>query len=68
MTKQELIDMLEGFDDDTEIRLITQPSYPLLYKLSHEIASNEECNIVYLFEGSSEGYPSRDILKQVGWR
>ena len=67
MTVRELIDLLEGHDGETEVRLATQPNYPLQSFISGvaslqdlqdsgEIEQGDEMltpeeNIVYITEG-----------------
>lgn len=55
MTVAELIEQLSELPQDAEIRLATQPSYPLAASLRHELAFDEETNKVWLAEASLPG-------------
>jgi len=41
MTKQDLLILLEEVDDDTEIRLMMQPSWPFEYSIAGVILASE---------------------------
>jgi len=65
MTVRELIEILEDFEEahgeDTEVRLLTQPNWPLEYEIdSVKICKeeNEELEepILFLLEGRQIGY------------
>ena len=83
MTVGELKEMLDGLDDDTEVRLAMQPAWPFEYSISSvevileekdEEGKDEEGNdlipteTVYLVEGEQLGYLPEHISDQFGWR
>ena len=77
MTVGELKEMLEGLDDDMEVRLAMQPSWPFEYSIdSVEVIDNDPDGlddepiegIVYLVEGSQLGYLPGDVCANLGWR
>jgi hypothetical protein len=41
MTVQELIDELEGCDDDAEVRLLAQPSWPFEYTIAAVVEARD---------------------------
>lgn len=58
MTVGELLELLEGVDQDAEVRLATQPSWPLQYKVRGVVtpddvreASEEMCQECGYFNG-----------------
>ncbi len=65
MTVRELIETLEDFEEahgeDTEVRLLTQPNWPLEYEIDSVKLSSEENEeqgepILFLLEGKQIGY------------
>lgn len=65
MTVRELIEILEDFEEahgeDTEVRLLTQPNWPLEYEIDSVKISAEEDEelgepILFLLEGKQIGY------------
>ena len=71
MKVRQLIDLLSEYQADAEVRLVTQPHWPLEHALegvvskseidAHEADDNEdvpepEVDVVYLLEGSHHGY------------
>jgi len=65
MTVRELIEILEDFEEahgeDTEVRLLTQPNWPLEYEIDSVKISKEENEeleepILFLLEGRQIGY------------
>ena len=74
MNKRELIELLEGVDDLTEIRFAHQPSWPFEYAIAdihvHEVAEedcDEEGAVVYLVEGNQVGYLPGVVRDAIGW-
>lgn len=70
MRVSELVEMLEEFDQDAEVRVAIQPNYPLDYNLSDAMAENEDGSVVYLATGSQGDYSAGHIvseLKGLGW-
>ena len=62
MTVGELIEILECFDSDMEVRIAEQPRYPMEYEIDGvaEYETNEG-NCAYICEGYQLGYASRKI-------
>ena len=71
MTVAELIELLEQYEGDQEVRIASQPSWPFEYSISgivdgnelfereeesDEILENEYSNNIYLVEGNQLGY------------
>lgn len=62
MTVSELREWLDDYDGDLEVRLATQPSYPLqsgirrLWQDEEADESSGNYGIVYILEGDPEGY------------
>jgi len=56
MTVTELRDMLEDFDEDSEVLLAFQPSWPLQFKVNDVV---EVDDVVYVVEG---GHPDESDL------
>ena len=69
MTAQELIDILEDADPETEIRLAIQPAWPFEHRVSGaEIVGDGEKDVVYLYEAGQIGYLPGDVTEAIGWR
>ena len=72
MTVAELIERLQEQPADAEIRLMTQPRYPMQYGIEG-VVSTEDYNqdeedfsaetIVYICEGNEKGYGSRQAFE-----
>lgn len=62
MTVGELIEILECFDSDMEVRIAEQQRYPMEYEIDGvaEYETNEG-NCAYICEGYQLGYASRKI-------
>jgi hypothetical protein len=73
MTVEELIDQLQGFNPDSEVRFAAQPSYPMEYSLGEtvEVVLGEEdedtAMVVYLSEGSQLGYLPGEACDELYW-
>lgn len=68
MTVAELIAQLEDFDQDAEVRLALQPSYPVEFSAEDPV----ECEVmgrmvVYIAERGRLGYLSRVGRAELGW-
>ena len=74
MTVRELIDILEGFDGDMEVRIAEQPNWPFEYSIAGiaEFNPNEDDwddedeeennkSFVYIVEGRQLGYISNTL-------
>lgn len=74
MTKAELIDLLDEFPDDTDVRLMTQQSYPFENALLGIWAGEDDEGrdrsrakrpVVYLVEGDQLGYGTKKAWDEV---
>jgi hypothetical protein len=68
MTVGELREILQDMDDEAEVRLAIQPSYPLELSVREAFATNEIHGPIYLGEGSQIGYLPGEIARGFGWR
>lgn len=75
MTVGELKDLLDGLDDDVEIRLAMQPAWPFEYSIDdaclierEDEKNQREETILYLVEGDQLGYLPGDICDKLGWK
>jgi hypothetical protein len=77
MTVQELIDELEGCDDDAEVRLLAQPSWPFEYTIAAVVKARDQpedlsgyretpAERVLLVEGRQACYGDRRGFESVG--
>ena len=65
-----LEDMARLHGETAEVRLATQPSWPMEYKLAEHVAVDTEAKVVYLAQGDQLGYLSdvvSDELWSAGW-
>lgn len=68
MTVGDLLDLLDGLDEDMPVFLAQQPSYPFEYELDGgEVVelNGEEC--LYLIEGEQIGYLPTEVRNTIGW-
>ena len=66
MTVGELIEILEGFDTDMEVRIAEQPRYPMEYEIDGVAEyETDEGKCAYICEGYQLGYASRDIWNYI---
>jgi hypothetical protein len=66
MTVGELKELLEGADPEAQVRLATQPNYPLEARVSglafsEDLEEAPEQPTVWVLEGSSMGYASKEL-------
>ncbi len=73
MTVEELMELLEQFPPEAEVRIAQQPSWPFEYSI-HDVAAVPEdddtkCEdvVVYIVEGQQLGYLPGDITQEIGW-
>lgn len=72
MTLGELMQLLEqmaeehDLGDETEVRIAMQPNYPFEYSLSDRATVVN--GVIYLAEGSQEGYLPGEVSRGLGWR
>lgn len=67
MTVGELIEMLQDFDEEAEVRLAEQPSWPFEYSIGGVIYDDAK-EVVMIAEGSQLGYLSGHVAEGLGWR
>lgn len=74
MTVAELIEMLSGMPADAEIRLATQPAWPMEYTVAPTVFADADCDadatVVYLAEAKQIGYLpefAAESLRANGW-
>ena len=80
MTKGELLQILEEFDDDVEVRMAVQPSWPFEHSLhgAFSVVDENDCydndddspRVVYLAVGEQLGYLNQEITDELtsqGW-
>lgn len=74
MTVAELIQELEYFDGDTEVRFASQPNWPFEYSIRNVVVvgiedkqTDEVNDVVYLEEGRQLGYLPYDAKEELGW-
>lgn len=75
MTVEELVELLEAFDPDAEVRIASQPSAPLAYDIEAVVDAGNipeepvddaaeiegEPGVVYVLEGDQIGRAPREI-------
>jgi len=70
-TVSDLIDQLQQFDPNAEVRLATRPSWPLEWSLSRsEPAVEVDLDgqpVVYLVQGRQLGYLPHAARGELGW-
>jgi hypothetical protein len=76
-TVADLIDSLQSMNPNAEVRLATQPRYPLEYRIDDvvEVASGDDEDepghsaegVVYLAEGGQVGYLPKAVKDELGW-
>jgi len=64
MTVGELIEQLEGFEEEMEIRLAFQPNYPFEYEVGDIAPAGDK---VYIGEAGQTGYLSGEATEALGW-
>jgi hypothetical protein len=73
MTVEELRELLEQFDDETEVRIASQPNYPFEYSIAGAVDGRDiyfegadgERNVLYLLEGRQLGYFRKDVWNMI---
>lgn len=65
MTVGELIERLESFEDDLEVSLAMQPSWPFEYSIGDIVDAGGK---VYIGEYNQEGYLSGEAAEALGWK
>jgi SpoU rRNA methylase family enzyme len=80
MVVQELIELLESMNPESEVRFASQPSWPFEYSVSDVVEVVEEGEeeefddreedlqpVVYLVEGRQIGYLPGNVKDEIGW-
>ena len=69
MTVGDLLDLLDGLDENMEVRFASQPSYPFEYGVDDGyIVETENGNeFIYLVEGEQIGYLPDEVRETIGW-
>ena len=65
MTVGELIENLQGFEEELEVRLAMQPSWPFEYSIGDIVDAGGK---VYIGEYNQEGYLSGEAAEALGWK
>ncbi len=65
MTVEELIELLEQFNPEAQVRIASGQAWPMEYDLGDVEATGKA---VYLAEGQQIGYLPDDAAAAVGWR
>lgn len=66
MNVGELIELLSNYEDDLEVRLATQPSWPFEYSITDVVSHHD--GIVYVAEGRQIDYLNSEVVEMLGWR
>ena len=64
MTVEQLIELLEEFDPEAEVRMASGRSWPMEYDLAEVETTGA---VVYVAEGRQLGYLPSDAAVAVGW-
>ena len=64
MTVGELKEALQSLDDDAEVHLAMQPSWPMEYAVDYVMPT---ADVVYLVELDQIGYLPSVVTDQLGW-
>ncbi len=70
MTVRDLLDILDGLDDDIEVRVAHQPRWAFEYALTGGAVMEtceENAGILYLAEGEQIGYLPQAAAVAIGW-
>jgi hypothetical protein len=59
---RELIDMLEDFDQEAEVRLACQPSWPLAFNVAGAVADSELADFVDERDTDDVPEPARNVV------
>ena len=64
LTVGELMEILEGMDQDSVVRIAEQPSWPFEYDLNAVVEADGK---VWIVEGNQLGYLEGEIKGVLGW-
>jgi len=62
MTVGELRELLEGVDDDVEVRLAVQPSWPFEHRVTSDVTVRDD--VVYLADAGQIGYLPEGVAEE----
>lgn len=81
MTVGDLLDILEGLDENAEVRIAHQPAWAFEYEINdvvpvepmdeEDVADRYNGNgatVVYLVDGRQLGYLPSEAAHQIGWK
>ena len=69
MTVQDLMDILQDADPNSEVRLAMQPAWPFEYSIGDALVfyAEDDTETVYLVEGQQLNYLPGDVAAELGW-
>lgn len=67
LTVGELIEQLEDFDEYAEVRIASQPNWPMEYSASDQLSATEAGTVVYIAEAGQLGYLPGEVARELGW-
>lgn len=68
MTVGDLLDLLDGLDEDMPVFFAEQPAYPFEYDIEGgEVVTIEDEEILYLIEGEQIRYLPSEVVNAIGW-
>ena len=75
MTVDELIELLSEIPGDTEVRIASQPSWPVEHEIAGIHLRGPVCDMedapppcCFIIEGDQLGYLDAHVSKAIGWR
>lgn len=81
MTVRELINLLEDYNEDAEVRIAHQPSWPFEYSIGNVVGcegadhededaepNDDDALVVYIGEGDQLGYLPGSVCCELGWK
>lgn len=61
----------QGVDENTPVKLATQPSYPFEYEVGEIVTctlGEDDQEFVYISEGDNQQYLAGAVASELGWR
>lgn len=61
----------QGVDENTPVKLATQPSYPFEYEVGEVVAvtlGEDDQEFVYISEGENQQYLAGAVAAELGWK
>jgi hypothetical protein len=69
MTVGELLDLLDGLDEETEVRLAMQPRWAFEYTIGAvAVVDVDGEEVVFLGEGQQTRYLPEEVAIELGWK